>query len=688
MFDLEPYFDIALSIPDGIKKLREMILTLAMQGKLVPQDPNDQPASELLKEIEAEKKRLLKQGKLKKSKPLAPITKEEIPYDIPDSWQWTRLDNFCLDAFSGKSPVYSKIKTEYKIIGQATNQQWGLDFSKVKYTNIDFWRNMECKYFLQNLDVILNTLGNGTLGRSGIIQNLEEPLLTDGHLFVFRNINSVASYFFYYYLQANRSFIERMANGSTNQVFLNLSKCKNWPIPLPPLAEQKRIVAKIEQLMARCDGLEQLKADRDKTLQEMQSAAVKRLLDASTCREAWQFLHANFSALCSIKENIAELRKAILQLAVMGKLVPQDPNDQPASELLEKIEAEKKHLIKNRKIKKSKPLAPILKDEIPYRIPESWQWVRLGSMSESIVYGTSQKTCDDLSLVPVYRMGNIREGILLHDNMKFISPNIKDLPALYLCNGDILFNRTNSYELVGKSALYQGNDNYATYASYLIRVRLILRNFSPAYIIKAMNSTYFRQTQIEPSIVQQCGQANFNGTKLANCLIPLPPLVEQQRIISKVESLMKLCDELDCLLEDHQTVSNSVIDEMVKQATFVSKFTTKLLRSAQTILDNAFDALVETQGKYTVSQIENDLRTVWNTGYQELKPIFIDMAKRDDKYKYIAVRYMETSNSSVGVVSEFQRPLAQHYGIKKFSNLSMEEDRRRFWELFRKKYCD
>jgi type I restriction enzyme S subunit len=142
-------------------------------------------------------------------------------------------------------------------------------------------------------------------------------------------------------------------------------------------------------------------------------------------------------------------------------------------------------------------------------------------------------------------MGNIVDGQLIDERFKYISPDIEELPRLFLQPNDILFNRTNSYELVGKNALYSGSANHATFASYLIRIRLLDALMNPLFINQAMNAPYFRLTQIEPEIVQQCGQANFNGTKLSLCAVPFPPLPEQHRIVARVDQLMALCDTLE-----------------------------------------------------------------------------------------------------------------------------------------------
>ncbi len=259
-----------------------------------------------------------------------------------------------------------------------------------------------------------------------------------------------------------------------------------------------------------------------------------------------QTFFSNFELFADAPNGVQKLRELILQLAVQGKLVPQNPSDEPAAVLLEKIKEEKERLIKEGKIKKSKKLPPVDVGEMAFDLPQGWEWVRLGETAKIIEYGTSHKSVDAGETVPVFRMNNIQNGQITFNNLKYVPESIKDLPRLYLEFNDILFNRTNSYELVGKTGIFKAeNNNKYTFASYLIRVSLFYDYLNPEFVNISMNSCYFRQTQIEPEITQQCGQANFNGTKLKNSIIPLPPLNEQHRIVAKVDALMKLCDELE-----------------------------------------------------------------------------------------------------------------------------------------------
>lgn len=266
---------------------------------------------------------------------------------------------------------------------------------------------------------------------------------------------------------------------------------------------------------------------------------------------------------------LKKLRQQLLQDAVQGKLVEQNPNDEPASELLKKIKAEKAKLIAEKKLKKEKELPPIKPEEIPFEIPENWVWCRLGEITLDVSYGTSEKA-DIVGEIPVLRMGNITsEGKLLYSNLKYVSSQIADLPKLYLQNGDLVFNRTNSYELVGKSAVFENSEPY-TLASYLIRVRFPML-IQPKFIASYINSKICRETQLEPQIIQQNGQANFNGTKLSNILIPLPPLSEQTRIVQKLDELMQYCNELEASIKQSEAQNEKLLQQVLREALKVSE---------------------------------------------------------------------------------------------------------------------
>lgn len=484
--------------------LKNSILQLAVQGKLVLQNPSDEPASELLKQITQQKAQLVEEGVIKKEKPLPTISDEDIPFDIPENWLWVRLGDYCLDAFSGKSPVYSKTPTPYEVIGQAANQQLGLDYTQVKYTVSEFWNSMDPKYFLLENDVLLNTLGHGTLGRAGIVPVLHKKLLTDGHLFVFRLYSAIASKYFYYYLQYKRPEIEISANGSTSQTFLSLKRTNQWLIPVPPLAEQERIVAKIEELLP-------LVSEYDE---------VENRISA---------LNTEFPD---------KLRKSILQQAVQGKLTERDPSDEPAIELLDRIRAEKAKLIAEGKIKKEKIIPVISEEDQLFDIPDTWTWTTIADTCTNIQYGTSEKSAPS-GKVAVLRMGNLQGGKIDYSNLVYTS-NDYDIERCHLEYNDLLFNRTNSKELVGKTAIYKA-EIPAIYAGYLIRVTPIM--IDSDYLNYVMQSHFFKKYCLAVK-TDAIGQSNINAEKLKRFVFPLPPLAEQKRIVACVEELLAACDML------------------------------------------------------------------------------------------------------------------------------------------------
>lgn len=237
-------------------------------------------------------------------------------------------------------------------------------------------------------------------------------------------------------------------------------------------------------------------------------------------------------------------------------------------ELLEKIKVEKAKIV-GLKPGKSRinrnGFKPIDAKEIPFKIPENWVWCRLEGIANNIEYGTSEKADLNSDNIPILRMNNIQDGKLDLENLKFVKSSIEDLPKLYLKNNDLLFNRTNSWELVGKSGVYHGKDDIMTFASYLIRVqfeKIVSVDFINAYI----NSSLCRTTQLEPNIIQQNGQANFNGTKLKNIICPLPPLFEQTCIVQKLDELMQYCNELEASIKESRAQNEKLLQQVLREA--------------------------------------------------------------------------------------------------------------------------
>jgi len=547
-------FEQLANAPNGIQKLRELILQLAVQGKLVEQDPKDEPAAVLLKKIEAETQ-----------KSISPVDLDAVMYDLPSGWQWVRLGNIAQHN-AGKTLDKGRNKGVLRDYITTSNLYWGFFLlDDIRQMPIEDSELDKCT--AQKGDLLV--CEGGEAGRAAVWES-NDTICFQNHIHRVRFFGGINAYY------AFRLFEKMFHTGEINRyrkgvaiTSISGKALASIIFPLPPLAEQKRIVARVEQLMARCDELEALQKKRGEARITLTKSCLNQLTlpEQSAPRSAWRRVADNFDLLIDTPESVSELRKTILQLAVQGKLVEQDPEDEPAEVLLEKISGEKQRLLKEGKIRKIEQQPLILDDETPFALPKCWEWVRLGETTINVEYGTSHKASPMRIGIPVLRMNNIQDGQVVLDNLKYVPKNIEELPKLFLENGDILFNRTNSAELVGKAGVFKGPGNAFTFASYLIRVALFEDLLISDYVNLVINSSYFRTTQIIPELTQQCGQANFNGTKLKNSLVPLPPLAEQKRIVAKVDLLMKLCDALESKLAQSQADADKLLSAIVHSLT-------------------------------------------------------------------------------------------------------------------------
>lgn len=343
----------------GIKKLRELILELAVRGKLVPQDPSDEPASVLLERIAAEKTRLVKEGKIKKPKALPEIGEEEKPFELPDGWVWSMLAeiaeinprNESDDTVDASFVPMSLISTAYNGQHEFEARKWGeIKKGFTHFSNGDIGIAKITPCFENSKAAVFRGLTNG-IGAGTTELHIARPY-TDyvSAFFILLNIKSPI------YLKKG----EAGMTGTAGQKRLAKDFFSFYPLPIPPFAEQHRIVAKVDELMALCDQLEQCSESQlaaHQTLVETLLATLTDSCDADELAQNWARLSTHFDTLFTTEASIDALKQTILQLAVMGKLVPQDPSDEPASALLERIAAEKALLVKEKKIKKRETAA-------------------------------------------------------------------------------------------------------------------------------------------------------------------------------------------------------------------------------------------------------------------------------------------------------------------------------------------
>ena len=482
--------------------LKKSILQYAMQGKLVPQNPQDEPASELLKRIKAEKEQLIKDGKIKKEKPLPPITQDENPYELPQGWEWVRLGN--LSVVNGG---YAFKSSEYKNVGIRVVRI--SDFNESGFVNHNIVRydynNKLDDYLLEEKNIILCMTG-GTVGKSLFIKNLEEPMVTNQRVATIKILGVIEDYINYSILSPLTQQVITESKNSTNDN-ISIDTIKNFLIPLPPLSEQKRIVEKLEEILPLVEEY----GKNAEILSEMNQKLPK------------------------------QIRQSILQYAIQGKLIEQNPQDEPASKLLKRIKAEKEKLIKEGKIKKEKPLPPITRDEIPYSLPQGWEWVRLGDILTKLTDGAHRTPHYQNSGVPFLSVKDISSGYIDFSNTKFISrPKHEEL--FKRCNpqkGDILLTKVGT---TGIPAIVETDQVFSLFVS------VALLKFNNKFI----DIKYLYNLILSPLVQAQAkentkgiGNKNWVIDKIAQTLIPLPPLAEQKRIVNKVEELMQFVDKLE-----------------------------------------------------------------------------------------------------------------------------------------------
>lgn len=474
--------------------LREKILDLAMRGKLVPQDPNDEPASVLLEKIKAEKEQLIKDKKIKKSKPLAPIADDEKPFDIPDSWEWVRLGEV-IDVRDGTHDTPKYVSKGIPLVTAKNFKKGKIDFSNIKYiSNADAQKINERSKVNVN-DILFAMIG--TIGNPVLVKDNTEFAIKNVALL--KKMNNLNMKFITYYILGSQTLLMKNASGG-NQKFLSLKKINKLPLPLPPLEEENRIAAKIAQLLA--------------LLRKVESATQQ------------------YSKLQTL------LKSKVLNLAMRGKLVEQDPHDEPASVLLEKIKAEKEQLVKEGKIKKSKPLSPIADDEKPFAIPDSWEWVRLGNIG-TITAGGTPKTSEK----SYWKNGNI----------PWITPavmsNLQD-EAVFNINSQLKYINNlglekSSAHLIPKNSLVVSSRapiGYVNVVPFEYTTNQGCKSVS-LYNCISIKFLYFAIKRSVPDMNERASGTTFkeiSGTKFGQTIIPLPPLEEQNRIAKKIAELLIL----------------------------------------------------------------------------------------------------------------------------------------------------
>lgn len=554
---LEQYFDCAFTTLNGITRLRELILALAMQGKLVAQDANDSSAEELLKVIDEEKQHLVVIKKIKKPKSLSPIQQSEQPYKLPEGWVWTRLGTIG-NIFNGNSINADEKENNYvgaNGLPYIATKDIGYGFDLIDYNNGIYIPESEKKFKIARKDAVLICAEGGSAGKKCGIA--EQDIYFGNKLFANELFGGISPKFILY-LYLSPVFKNSFNAAMTGIIGgVSIARFMELQIPLPSLNEQQRIVEKLDQLMARCDDLKELRDKREKNLIMLHSSAIKNLIDIKEST-IWPLVQEYFGNFYTIKKNVTELRKAILNLAIMGRFSVKKVGDEPVSKLLDKLYSERNSL-------NLKELA-IPNDLIKFtdiEIPKHWKWQCLGNL---LVYGPkngiSPRSVDYETDVRSLTLSATTSGIFKGEHTKFIDIKIPEDSDLWLNDGDILVQRGNTLEYVGVPAIYKGKSGIFIYPDLMMKIR-VSHYIDIDYIYYVMSSEPARQYLRSHASGTAGTMPKINQKNLNSLPIPVPPIEEQRRIANTVSRLLNLCDLLDQKIELAANKQHDLLDAVM-----------------------------------------------------------------------------------------------------------------------------
>ncbi len=471
-------------------RLRAAILQAAISGKLTDQRPEDGTATELLEQIKAKRAALVKAKKLKKQKPLPPITDEDRPFPIPSNWVWARFGEAARYAQRGKSPTYADV-SPYLAVSQKCVRWTGFDPALARPYASEAFAALPQDRILSAGDILWNSTGTGTVGRSTVLSESGDfgKMAADSHVTVIRTFPEVLPRFIDAFISSPhiQQNMDDLTSGTTKQQELNLGTILELPLPIPPLAEQERIVAKLGEVLPLIDQLAELERERE-------------------------YLDREFAKA---------IERAILQAAVSGKLTKQHPEDGTAEELFETIKTERQQLEKEGKIKKQKPLPPVDKTDEPFDLPDSWVWSRLGRVfnmqaGKNVAVGN----ISEVGEYPCYGGNGIRG---------------------YVAD----YNRDGTYPIIGRQGALCGNINVASGRFFATEHAVVVETFghtSPAWAALALEQLNLNQ------YATATAQPGLSVEKLKVVPVPVPPVDEQERIAAKLDRALPLARGLGDLV--------------------------------------------------------------------------------------------------------------------------------------------
>ncbi|HSR69323.1 MAG TPA: restriction endonuclease subunit S [Acidobacteriota bacterium] len=555
--DLIAAFDTLAEAPDGVKRLRALVLQLAMRGRLVPQDPDDEPSGVLLDQARQDRARLIAE-KFIRRRSAGEVQSNEQPFEIPPQWSWTRIWFAAHDLGQGKP----KSRFSYVDVS-AIDKERGVISGDVAILNPEEAPSRARKRVARGC-VIYSTVRPYLRNIAVVDRDFDPPPVVSTAFSVLMPYPRISARYLYYYLRSPAfvNYVEAHQKGVAYPA-INDGDFQLAPVPIPPSAEQKRIVARVDELMGLLDELEAARQAREATRTALRDSVLAALRDADTSEEvenAWERIAGRMDDLFTAPADVEPLRQTVLQLAVRGWLVPQDPDDEPACLLLERIAEEKARLVKEQSIRKSKPLPPVSKDEVPFEVPNGWVWTRFGTITNTRLGKMLDKAKNSGPMRPYLRNANLQWFKFLLEDLKQLRLEESELTECSVGVGDLLICEGGE---PGRATVCDESVDGMVYQKALHRARPLC-GISPWYLAYLLRCDTWSGRLAE--LFTGATIKHLTGRSLASYTVPLPPLAEQKRIVARVDQLMSLLDRLEQRLASkttaHDTFAAAVVHHL------------------------------------------------------------------------------------------------------------------------------
>lgn len=525
------HFDLLADQPDVVAKMRELILQLAIQGRLLANDAKDTSARKLAAQIRAAKET-----------DFAAISSHETPFKLPVNWEWVRVGE-AMNLINGRAFK----PTDWSQEGLPIVRIQNLNNPDAPFNYCNF--EVDEKVIIQTGDFLISWSGTPGTSFGAFIWNRGKAVLNQ-HIF---RVELVGDAYTKDFLRlAVNGRLEEMiakAHGAVGLQHITKGKLEMLVLPLPPLAEQRRIVAKVDELLALCDELAARQQARHAARAQLQKAALHHLLAARephTFAPAWQRVRDQFHLLHDTPDAIPQLRQAILQLAVQGRLVPQNPKDESGAKLVARLS------------RKELPDADHILDE---NFHSSWSitaFANLANIRSGVTKGRNLAGRKTKSF-PYLRVANVQRGYLDLEVMKDIEIPVEELEKFRLQPNDLLVTEGGDWDKVGRTAIWRGEIADCIHQNHVFRGRLVSGELQPEWFMLYFNSPVGRR-YFETAAKQTTNLASINATELRECPVPIPPLAEQKRIVARVEALLRQCDALEAQLHHTRTLGAHLLD--------------------------------------------------------------------------------------------------------------------------------